>query len=241
MAKVTDKTAYDHLFAKSENDYNLPPGLLKAIAWAESGYNQNAVSPQRNAAGELNGGKGLMQFVNSTARRMGVDPFDPMSAIDGAAKHLSGSLKTFDGDISKAIQAYNMGDAGAKRFFNGDTSVMGDKNYATKVQTALQQINGSSLASGAPGKMYNRAQTTAPGQPISVADALDYANAQDGIAVAQPNGTEPAPGQPGWQDDVGTLGMTSKLTAMFDKLNAEHEATARTGRAQLEELLGDVA
>ena len=60
------------LFNKLESLYQLPAGLLKSVAITESGGNQFAVSGA--------GAKGLFQFMDGTARDMGLrgnDVFDP--------------------------------------------------------------------------------------------------------------------------------------------------------------------
>jgi len=75
--------------------------LLAAVAQAESSWNPNAKSSK--------GAQGLFQFMPSTARGYGIDPYDPAQATDAAGKMLSGLLAKYDGDLSKALAAYNWG------------------------------------------------------------------------------------------------------------------------------------
>nr|DAY61483.1 MAG TPA: tail tape measure [Caudoviricetes sp.] len=87
-----------------EQLYRLPEGLLRSVAITESGGNQFAVSGA--------GAKGLFQFMDGTARDMGLrgnDVFDPEKAAQAAAKYLSQLLQTNGGDLSKALASYNWG------------------------------------------------------------------------------------------------------------------------------------
>ncbi|EKQ5674228.1 transglycosylase SLT domain-containing protein [Escherichia coli] len=92
------------MFNKLESLYQLPAGLLKSVAITESGGNQFAVSGA--------GAKGLFQFMDGTARDMGLrgnDVFDPEKAAQAAAKYLSQLLQANGGDLSKALASYNWG------------------------------------------------------------------------------------------------------------------------------------
>lgn len=87
-----------------EHLYRLPEGLLRSVAITESGGNQFAVSGA--------GAKGLFQFMDGTARDMGMrgnDVFDPEKAARAAAKYLSQLLQANGGDLSKALASYNWG------------------------------------------------------------------------------------------------------------------------------------
>lgn len=95
------------LFIAAGNRWGVPPEILAGIAKAESGFNLDAVSPD-NA-------QGLMQFLPSTADWMGVDPSNPASAIDGAARYIRAELDKFD-DMSLAIAAYNAGSGNVSKY-----------------------------------------------------------------------------------------------------------------------------
>lgn len=88
-------------FTAAEQKYKLPSGLLEKVAKAESNFNPLAVSPKK--------AKGLMQFTDETAAEYGVDQFNAQSSIEGAGKYLSSLTKKYDGDIRKALAAYNYG------------------------------------------------------------------------------------------------------------------------------------
>ncbi|EJT0050341.1 transglycosylase SLT domain-containing protein [Salmonella enterica] len=99
------------MFNKLESLYQLPAGLLKSVAITESGGNQFAVSGA--------GAKGLFQFMDGTARDMGLrgnDAFEPEKAAQAAAKYLSQLLRANGGDLSKTLASYNWGIGNVKRY-----------------------------------------------------------------------------------------------------------------------------
>ena len=80
----------------------LEPRLLRAIIEQESGFRPCAISSK--------GAKGLMQLMPDTAQDLGVqDPFDPRQSIEAGAKYFKQLMTKFDGDLSKALAAYNSG------------------------------------------------------------------------------------------------------------------------------------
>lgn len=81
--------------------YDLSPALLEAVVWQESRWNDDAVSPV--------GAQGLAQLMPGTARMMGVNPQDPSANLEGGARYLRLQLDRFDGNIEKALAAYNAG------------------------------------------------------------------------------------------------------------------------------------
>lgn len=82
--------------------------LIEAVAWQESRFNQTAVSPK--------GAKGVMQLMPGTARGLGADRDDLASNIDGGAAYLARMLRMFDGDVARALAAYNAGPGAVQKF-----------------------------------------------------------------------------------------------------------------------------
>ena len=80
-----------------------PDAFVRQIQ-QESGFNPGAISPA--------GAVGIAQFMPATAASMGVNPYDPSSALNGAARMMAGLAAQFGGDYAKALAAYNAG-AGA--------------------------------------------------------------------------------------------------------------------------------
>jgi hypothetical protein len=90
---------------------DVPPAfgtLMQSVAKVESGFNPKAVSPK--------GAIGVMQLMPDTAKRLGADPSDLEQNIDAGAKLLRELLQKYDGDVVKALAAYNAGEAAVDRF-----------------------------------------------------------------------------------------------------------------------------
>lgn len=81
--------------------FDLSPVLIEAMVWQESRWRADAVSPV--------GARGLAQLMPGTARELGVDPRDPFANLEGGARYLRAQLDRFDGDVEKALAAYNAG------------------------------------------------------------------------------------------------------------------------------------
>ncbi|HWI86198.1 MAG TPA: lytic transglycosylase domain-containing protein [Sphingomonas sp.] len=83
--------------------YGLSPALLEAVVWQESRWRTGLTSSA--------GAHGLAQLMPGTARSLGVDLHDPASNLEGGARYLRMLLNRFDGDVEKALAAYNAGPA----------------------------------------------------------------------------------------------------------------------------------
>lgn len=85
---------------------SVDPRLLDALAAVESGGNPRAVSPA--------GAQGLFQFMPKTSAWLGVDPWDPVSARQGAERYYRYLLDKF-GDPDIALAAWNWGEGNVAR------------------------------------------------------------------------------------------------------------------------------
>ena len=119
---------YASLFEQAGSQYGVDPSLLAAVASQESGFNAQATSP----AGAL----GLMQFMPSTAAGLGVDPLDPASSVDGAARYLSGLTSRF-GSTPLALAAYNAGPGTVSRY-GGIPPYAETQNYVRAVTSKAE-------------------------------------------------------------------------------------------------------
>ncbi len=117
---------YADLFRSAGAAHGIQPSVLAAVAKTESAFDPRAVSHA--------GAQGLMQFMPATAADMGVDPFDPASAIDGAARYLSQNLRRF-GSLELALAAYNAG-PGAVQQHGGIPPFAETQAYVPKVLAA---------------------------------------------------------------------------------------------------------
>jgi soluble lytic murein transglycosylase-like protein len=103
---------------------NVSPALLSALVWQESRWNAQALSPK--------GAIGLGQLMPATARELGVDPRDPAANLVGAARYLRQQLNTFDGNVEKALAAYNAG-PGRVRRANGIPAIRETQAYVKSI------------------------------------------------------------------------------------------------------------
>jgi soluble lytic murein transglycosylase-like protein len=85
----------------------LSPRLLEAIAYVESRFNFQAVSPK--------GAVGMMQLMPATAVELGVDAWNPEANARGGAGYLRKLLVMFDNNVELAVAAYNAGPAAVSR------------------------------------------------------------------------------------------------------------------------------
>jgi soluble lytic murein transglycosylase-like protein len=97
------------LFATAGARHGVPPVLLSAVGWVESRYQVDAVSSA--------GAEGVMQLMPFVSEELGVDPWDPSQAIDGAARLLRSHFDRF-GSWDLALAAYNAGAGAVSRAGN---------------------------------------------------------------------------------------------------------------------------
>ncbi len=121
--EIAPSTTEEMLEAAADK-YNVDPNLVKAIATAESDWDQNAVSNV--------GAIGVMQLMPETAAGLGVDPYDERENIEGGAKYIRQMLDTFDGNVRKAVAAYNAGPGAVKRY-GGVPPYSETQNYVGRV------------------------------------------------------------------------------------------------------------
>ena len=108
--------------------YSLSPALLEALVWQESRWRHDAVSPK--------GALGLTQLMPATARELGVDPLDPVANLEGGARYLRSLLDRFDGDLVKALAAYNAGPGRVERA-NGIPAIRETQGYVAAILARL--------------------------------------------------------------------------------------------------------
>jgi membrane-bound lytic murein transglycosylase F len=99
---------YREEFKQAEKKSGIPWMLLAAMAYQESKWNPNAISPT--------GVRGIMMLTRSTASELGIyNRLDPSKSIAGGARYLSYLQKRVSDDIRMpdrqfvALAAYNVG------------------------------------------------------------------------------------------------------------------------------------
>ena len=87
--------------AQAAETAHVSPNLLAALVWQESRWHPAALSPK--------GARGLTQLMPGTARGLAVDPGDAAANLAGGARYLRSMLDMFDGNVERALAAYNAG------------------------------------------------------------------------------------------------------------------------------------
>lgn len=111
---------------------DLSPRLLEAIAYVESRFRHNVVSPK--------GAIGMMQLMPGTAGDLGVDPRDPAQNARGGAAYLRQMLAMFDNNVELAVAAYNAG-PNAVRKHNGVPPYSETRAYVAAVMDYLARTS----------------------------------------------------------------------------------------------------
>lgn len=114
--KVPEK--YRPLFASAGAVYRLPPGLLEAVAYAESRFREDIITGQvRSDAGAV----GIMQIVPKWHPELGeAGALDPAQAVPYAARYLRGLFERF-GSWRQALAAYNWGQGNLSKAIKAGT------------------------------------------------------------------------------------------------------------------------
>lgn len=104
---------------KAAEKENIPPAILAGLLHQETHYIPKYVyGTKKSSAGAI----GIGQFMPRTAEQMGVDPYDPISSIYGAAKYLRHLMDNYGFDLRTAIYAYNAGPGTIQKFGIGATA-----------------------------------------------------------------------------------------------------------------------
>ncbi len=138
------------IIQKASEKHNIPPMLLSALLKQESGFNPKA--------GSSAGAQGIAQFMPATAKGLGVDPYDPDSAINGAAQYLRRSWDKF-GKPELALAAYNAGGAAVNQY-GGIPPYKETQNYVKNIMAMAGELHQS--ANGPYLETMNQLKKNAP-------------------------------------------------------------------------------
>lgn len=111
----------------------LPPEFVESVAQVESAFRPDAVSPK--------GAVGVMQLMPETAARLGADPHNLEQNITAGTQLLRQLLLRYDGDVAKALAAYNAGEGAVDRY-NGIPPYRETQFYVNKVIGAYLNAGG---------------------------------------------------------------------------------------------------
>ncbi len=107
---VLPRSDYVAIARQAAASAGIPPDYFVRQIDEESGFNPNAVS----SAGAV----GIAQFEPSTAAGLGINPYDPVASLYGAARYMARLDNSYNGDYAKALAAYNAGPPAVTRAIN---------------------------------------------------------------------------------------------------------------------------
>lgn len=153
-------------FLSSSQKYGVPFNVLMGLAEQESTFNPTAIGVPT----KYGRAKGLMQYIDSTAARIGINAYDPVQSIDAAARQLRERLD----------KGYSMQEAVQAHFGGDDRKQWGPKTaqYGKDVLGRAEKFlgGGQSVAAGQPTQQGQEQPQTAAGQI-----AQDYPPAQSAM------------------------------------------------------------
>jgi hypothetical protein len=131
---------YRAMTRRAAQKYGLDPSVFERQINQESGFNPGARSP----AGAL----GIAQIMPGTARGWGVDPMNPVAALDAAARNMKQYVDRYGG-YENALRAYNAGPGNIQR----------SKSFAETNHYVSTILGGKTPKSSTPGKSGSKGDT----------------------------------------------------------------------------------
>jgi soluble lytic murein transglycosylase-like protein len=123
--RVLSRAEIDKFVDEMAKKHNVDPALIRAVIAAESGYNPAATSRK--------GAQGLMQLMPGTAQQLGVhDAYNAKQNLDAGVRYLRALLDKYNGDLDKALAAYNAGEGAVERA-GGVPNIRETRDYVRRV------------------------------------------------------------------------------------------------------------
>ena len=122
---------FGDLIHEKAQKYDVDPALVAAVVETESRFKTTARSQV--------GAQGLMQLMPRTGRWLGASNlYDPEQNVDAGVRYLKYLQGRFDGNLNKAIAAYNAGEGNVQRY-GGVPPFRETRSYVKKVLSRYQQ------------------------------------------------------------------------------------------------------
>jgi soluble lytic murein transglycosylase-like protein len=147
-AEQANREKIEQMIREVSDRYRVDPALVRAVIQTESNWNTSAISRK--------GARGLMQLVPGTAQQLGVNnAFDPQQNLDGGVRYLHSLLERYNGDLDKALAAYNAGPSAVDRA-GGVPRYRETREYVQKVTDSYFRPGSDRLprAFGSPRPIY---------------------------------------------------------------------------------------
>ncbi len=145
----------------ASDKHQIDVDLINSVIHAESAFNPRA----RSSKGAL----GLMQLMPGTASQLGVkDAYDPAANVDGGTLYLRELLEKYNGDLIKALAAYNTGPARVQQY-RGVPPYRETQAYVARIvrefnQKKLAQQKAAKAAATTPAAKTKTAESATKGQ-----------------------------------------------------------------------------
>lgn len=132
---------YAGTIAQAEDDNGIPRDILARLLYQECRWRADVISgAKRSRVGAL----GIAQFMPATAAELGVNPLDPVDAINGAARYLA-RLYRATGQWSLALASYNWGLGNVQR--KGLSAAPAEtRNYYSQILADVNSADGTAYA-----------------------------------------------------------------------------------------------
>lgn len=135
VPQVKPKPDLNEVVRAASNKHQIDADLINAVIRAESAFNSKARSPK--------GAQGLMQLMPGTAAQLGVtDAYDPAANVDAGTRYLRYLLLQYNGDMVKALAAYNAG-PGRVQQYDGVSPYSETRAYITRI---VKEFNSKKIA-----------------------------------------------------------------------------------------------
>lgn len=106
--------SFEPYILQAARRYAVDPRALWAIAFLETGFRPELISPK--------GARGMMQFMPGTAARFGLsNPHDPLAAIEAAARYARFLSNRYSYNPALVLAAYNAGEGAVDAYLHGIT------------------------------------------------------------------------------------------------------------------------
>jgi soluble lytic murein transglycosylase-like protein len=152
-AELANREKIEDMIREVSARYRIDPALVRAVIQTESHWNSSAVSRK--------GAQGLMQLGPGTAQELGVhNAFDPKQNLDGGVRYLRTLLERYNGDLDRALAAYNAGPHAVDRA-GGVPQYRETRDYVQKVTDSYFRPGSDRLprAFDAPRPIYREVAT----------------------------------------------------------------------------------